>query len=311
MKSLLTLCLLNLIVSASAGDLYIIDTHTHFKGREQIERQIERGQKVDPRNTLTQVATPKDYRELADRLNIASTLVVEAVDHSDIDLNAWIFDRAKKSDLLCGYVARENLSDPKFAERYETWKASGYLNGFRFRREELTGYLKDELARENIARLARDGMVVDLLITLDQHPDALQLAKDYPDLNIVINHAYGARMTDGKISDDWKTAVTETSQHSNVNMKISSILNFAGVPKPAPRDLDHYREVLDHCFDSFGEDRVIFGTNWGVCTHFGSVDDVVRIVEEFLEHKGEAVKRKAMRDNAMRVYGISPEKVRE
>ncbi len=308
-------CLLPLIAglittTAQADDLYIIDTHTHFKGKEQIKRQIERGQKVDPKNTLTQMVTPEDYRELADRLHIGATLVVEAIDHPDIDLNAWIFKQAKKSNLVCGYVARENLSDPQFAERYETWKATGYLNGFRFRREELTGYLKDELARENITRLAKDGMVVDLLITLDQHKDALQLATDYPDLKIVINHAYGARMIDGEINDEWLKAVAEAGQHSKIHMKISSILNFAGTPKPAPTDLEHYLPVLNHCYDSFGEDRVIFGTNWGVCTHWGSVDVVVRIVEEFLASKGENVTRKAMRDNAMRVYGISPEKVR-
>jgi L-fuconolactonase len=93
-------------------------------------------------------------------------------------------------------------------------------------------------------------------------------------------------------------------------MKISSILNFAGVSDSAPRDLEHYREILDHCYNSFGEDRIIFGTNWGVCTHWGSVDDVVRIVEEFLRPKGADILRKAMRDNAIRVYGISPEKIR-
>ena len=154
-------------------------------------------------------------------------------------------------------------------------------------------------------------MVVDLLITLDQHPDSLTLARDYPNLKIVLNHAYSARMTDGQLSDEWKRAVSETSQHPNVYMKISRSLNFAGVAKPAPNDLDHYRDILDHCYDSFGEDRVIFGTNWGVCTHWGSVDNVVRIVEEFLAPKGEVIARKAMRDNAMRVYGISPEKVRK
>ena len=310
MKSLPTLYLISIAISVSAGDPYIIDTHTHFKGEEQIKRQIERGQKKDPKNTLTQVVTPDNYHELADRLNIAATLVVEAIEHPDIDLNTWVFEQAEKSNLLCGYVARENLSDPKFRERYEIWKATGYLNGFRFRREELNGYLQDDLARENIARIAKDGMVVDLLIKLEQHPAALQLAKDYPDLKIVLNHCYGARMEDGKISDDWKASVTETSKHPNIHMKISSILNFAGVNDSAPRDLEPYREILDHCYNSFGENRIIFGTNWGVCTHWGSVDDVVRIVEEFLHPKGADILRKAMRDNAMRVYGISPEKVR-
>mgnify|MGYP005714838555 CR=1 FL=1 len=70
MKSLLTLCLLGLVVATSADELYIIDTHTHFKGEAQIKRQVERGQKKDPKNTLTQVVTAEDYRVVADRLNI-------------------------------------------------------------------------------------------------------------------------------------------------------------------------------------------------------------------------------------------------
>ena len=95
--------------------------------------------------------------------------------------------------------------------------------------------------------------------------------------------------------------------------KLSSILDFAGTKafsESAPTELKIYRPVLQHCFNSFGEDRVIFGTNWGVCTHFGNVDDVVRIVTEFLESKGESALQKGMRDNANRVYGISKKHLR-
>ena len=54
----------------------------------------------------------------------------------------------------------------------------------------------------------------------------------------------------------------------------------------------------------------IFATNWGVCEHFGKVEDVVRIVTEFLESKGGKALRKGMRENAIRVYGISEEHLR-
>ena len=75
-------------------------------------------------------------------------------------------------------------------------------------------------------------------------------------------------------------------------------------------DLKAYLPVLEPSFDAFGEDRVIFATNWGVSSHFGPVDDVVRIVKEFLSSKGDAALRKGMRDNAIRVYGIDTGRLR-
>ena len=56
--------------------------------------------------------------------------------------------------------------------------------------------------------------------------------------------------------------------------------------------------------EKFGADRVIFATNWGVSAHFGTVDNVKKIIMEFLEPKGQGVMNKAMYRNAIRVYNI-------
>jgi L-fuconolactonase len=301
-----TLLSLAFIVSARAADPWIIDPHTHFKGEEQIAIENQ-GTRPDPKNSLGHVVKPEDYRALADRLDIQATLIVEAVDQDQPQVNDWILDQAN-SDLVCGYVARGNLSSPDFLENHERYKQTGYLNGYRFRREELNGYLADETARIHLRQLEADGMVVDLLIDPAHAPDAIRLAREFPELNIVINHCFRARMVDGQIDDQWKKAVAECAAFPNVHMKISSILNFAG-SKPfvesAPNNLDFYLPVLNPCFDAFGEDRVIFATNWGVSAHYGKVDDVVRIVKEFLESKSATALTKGMRGNAIRVYGIS------
>ena len=187
------------------------------------------------------------------------------------------------------------------------------MNGYRFRREELNGYLSNETARKHLRRLEEDKMVIDLLIDPSHAKDVIRLAEEFPNLAIVINHCFRARMIDGNVDNDWKKAVEDSAQFPNVFMKISSILNFAGT-KPytetAPGDLDYYLPVLEPCFDAFGEDRVIFATNWGVAAHFGEIDDVVRIVSEFLSSKGESALRKGMRENALRVYRISEELLR-
>lgn len=296
----------------AAADPWIIDPHTHFKGEEQIALESKKG-KRHPKDSLGQVVVPEDYRELADRLGIQSTLITEAIDQDQPQLNDWIFEQAKASDLVCGYTAREDLASADFLERHERYKKTGYLNGYRFRREELNGYLSNETARNHLKQLEKDGLVVDLLIDPTHAPDAIQLAREFPNLKIVINHCFRARMVNGQVDETWQKAVKECAAFPNVFMKISSILNFAGT-KPfvesAPGEMKFYLPVLDPCFEAFGEDRVIFATNWGVAAHFGKIDDVVRIVKEFLSTKGDAAVKKGMRENAIRVYGINPKHLR-
>lgn len=298
-------------VHCRAESPWIIDPHTHFKGEEQIAFESKQ-QKRDPRNSLGQVVVPEDYRSTADRLGIQSTLVVEAVDQDQLQFNDWLF-REAKSDLVCGYVARGDLTSESFVENYGRYRKSRYMKGYRFRFDELDGYLSNEVARRHLKALEEDGMVVDLLIEATHADDVVRLAKEYPRLKIVINHCFRAKLKNGQMSDVWKSAVRDCARFPNVYCKISSILNFSE-SKPfderAPSDLNTYLPVLEPCFDAFGEDRVIFATNWGVSAHFGPVDDVVRIVTEFFTSKGESSLRKGMRDNAIRVYGIAAEDLR-
>ena len=238
---------------------------------------------------------------------------MEAVDQDRPDFNDWVL-REAKSELVCGYVAREDLSSREFAKRHRRYLKSPYMKGYRFRFDELRGYLDNSIALDNLKRVEADNMVVDLLIETPHAVDVVRLAKRYPKLRIVINHCFRAKLQkDGRMSEKWHAAIRSCAKHPNVFCKISSILNFSSA-KPfvdrAPNDLKTYLPVLDPCFDAFGEDRVIFATNWGVSAHFGSVDDVVRIVSEFLKTKGEGAHCKGMRENALRVYRISPKHLR-
>jgi L-fuconolactonase len=52
----------------------------------------------------------------------------------------------------------------------------------------------------------------------------------------------------------------------------------------------------------FGEDRLIYGSNWPVCIHFASYATVQRIVESFFAGKGERVAAKYFRENAAKAY---------
>jgi predicted TIM-barrel fold metal-dependent hydrolase len=86
-------------------------------------------------------------------------------------------------------------------------------------------------------------------------------------------------------------------------MKVSGLVEGAGRPGNAPAELDFYRPVLDTIWEAFGEDRVIFGSNWPVSSRFARYDQVLWIVRDYFEPKGRGVAGKYFFRNAERVYG--------
>jgi L-fuconolactonase len=301
----LTIALVTFQSVAFAAKPWIIDPHTHFKGATQIEYERERVERV-PQDSLGRVVTAEDYRDVAERLEIRSTLVIEACDQDKPEFNDWVLNEAQ-SELICGYVARGDLTDPAFPQHFQRYYNTGYLNGFRFRFDELRGYLDNELAQKHLRLLANHGMVIDLLIEASHADDVSALANAYPRLRIVINHCFRAKIIDSDISMELKSAIIQCARHPNVYCKISSINNFSEVlpfTVAAPTELEYYLPILNPVYDAFGPSRVIFATNWGVSAHFGTVDNVKKIIMEFLEPKGQLVMNKAMYRNAMRVYNI-------
>ncbi len=54
----------------------------------------------------------------------------------------------------------------------------------------------------------------------------------------------------------------------------------------APRDTAYYLPILDHCWNCFGADRLLYGSNWPVCEKGGSYADQFKIVSEYFGAKG-------------------------
>ena len=205
-------------LSAVAEEPWIIDTHTHFKGKVQVayEKNVRN---FEPQNTLGHVVVPSDYAPIAKRLKIRSTVVVEAVEQDKHEYNDWLFQQAK-SDLISGYVARSDLAADDFITHHDRYRSTGLLKGYRFRRDELGGYLKNAKARENIALLQEQDLVVDLLIDPEFIRDVEKLARDFPRLRIVINHCFRARMKNGELPKEWYDARQSGSDLSERALQI-------------------------------------------------------------------------------------------
>jgi L-fuconolactonase len=62
--------------------------------------------------------------------------------------------------------------------------------------------------------------------------------------------------------------------------------------------------VLDLAYESFGEDRIIFGSDWPVTERTGDYASVLRLTRAYFDAKGRGVSEKLFSKNAIRFYRI-------
>jgi L-fuconolactonase len=274
----------------------IIDTHTHFWDPG---RPIPPGRPKPVPFSNGRTVLPNEYVTAARKAGISGTVVVEA--SGWVEDNEWVLGEARKNPIIIGVIGNLNevLGTPRFAEVLDKLSADPIFRGIRLSKAE-------DLARpewqENLGFLARKGLTADLnaggiaaLETVAAH------ASRFPTLKIVLDHA--AYIDFGKPpTSEWIRAFEHAAAAPNVYCKVSRFQEQAGA-KPAPSDPGHYRATLDVLWRVFGEDRLLFGSNWPLSESAGSLRDAVAIMKAYFDQKGAEAPRKFFSGNAKSVYG--------
>ena len=105
---------------------------------------------------------------------------------------------------------------------------------------------------------------------------------------------------DGRaVEPNWRRNMEQFAAAPNVFAKVSGLVEGAGrIAKPAPAGAEDYAPWLDVIGNAFGEDRLIYGSNWPVSELFAPRIEVQRIVEEYFAGKGRRVMEKVFAGNA-------------
>ena len=69
--------------------------------------------------------------------------------------------------------------------------------------------------------------------------------------------------------------------------------------------VDALAPIVNHCLDSFGPDRVVFGGDWPVCLLGGSYKDLVTSLKQIISSRPVADQKKLLHENARKFYGLS------
>ena len=93
------------------------------------------------------------------------------------------------------------------------------------------------------------------------------------------------------------------AKHANVYCKVSALYGRVK-QQPAPTDLAFYKPVMDLAFESFGEDRLVYGSDWPVTKTTAEYAEVLKLTRSYFEPKGAEVCEKLFYRNAEKFYRI-------
>lgn len=140
------------------------------------------------------------------------------------------------------------------------------------------GVYLDATFREGFAKLAPLGLTFDAWLTEPQLPDVIDLAKNFEDTTITLDHCgtpLGRASYEGRLPerfDIWRTNIRELARAPNVNVKLGGMAmafcNFPSFmsepPAPSTQLAEEWRPYIETCIDAFGAERCMFESNFPV-----------------------------------------------
>ena len=105
--------------------------------------------------------------------------------------------------------------------------------------------------------------------------------------------------------EPWRTHIRRLAQRPHVACKLSGMVTEADCDAWTPDDLRPYVETV---LEAFGPERLLFGSDWPVCTVGAHYRHWVHVVSEFLQQLSAAEQAMIFGGNAVRMYGLQTAK---
>lgn len=273
----------------------IIDTHTHYYDPSRPQGVPWPSPKD---NVLYRTILPEHFKAVAAPAGVTGTIIIEASEW--VEDNQWILDLAEKEPFIKGFAGNLQPGTEGFAKNLDRFAKNRLFRGIRprgsrIRNREDAGFFND------LEKLAARDLELDLLITPEALLDAAALAKRLPQLRIVINHVANVLINGRPPDPAWVEGMQRAAENPNVYCKVSGLAS-ATRQIPAPKDVAFYAPTLDVLWGAFGEDRLVYGSDWPVCSRFAEYPDVLRVVTEYFKAKGKAATEKYFWKNAKAAY---------
>lgn len=275
-----------------------IDTHTHFYDPTRKEGVPWPG-KDD--KLLYRRVLPDEFKELARKHHVTGTVVVEASPW--VEDNQWLLDLAAREPFVVGVVGRLDPAGDDFPKLFARFAKNERFRGIRVNHGDLKKGLDQKAYLQNLRLLVEHDRALDVNGGPDLPADVARLARALPELRIVINHEANLRIDGKEPPEAWRKGMKAAAEGKRVVCKVSALAEGTGKKeRDAPAEVAFYRPVLDALWETFGEDRLLYGSNWPVSERAASYATLYGIVSAYFGAKGRGPLAKFLRGNALAAY---------
>jgi L-fucono-1,5-lactonase len=258
-----------------------------------------------------------DLRPLAAAARVTASVVVQTV--TEPGETAELLALAAAESLVAAVVGWADLTKPDVADALSTLRelpGGSFLAGIRHPvlADPDPGWLTRRDVGRGLAAVAAGGLTFDLVVRRSQLPAAVQAAQARAELTFVLDHLGNAEAAP-QVDARWATAVRQLAALPNTVCKLSGILS---VPAPSAAATDtasdaaapgpsvaHLRPYYQVALDSFGPDRMMFGSDWPVCTLGATYGDVVSAARALTADLSRDEQAAIFSGTACRSYRIS------
>ncbi len=279
--------------------MQIVDTHQHLWDLDQFPYSWTAN-----RPPLNRSFRVNDYFEATRGIRVAKSVHVEADVDEDFMLQETLhaLSLARRGDNpVAGVVAAARPERDDFRRYIEQIAAHQRLKGVR----RILHTQPDDLSTtaafvENVRSLEAHGLSFDICVLARQLPLAINLVEQCPTVSFILDHC-GNPDIRNRDYGQWREDLRRIAGFPNVVCKISGIVVNTNTESWTIEDL---RPAVEWVIKCFGWDRVMFGSDWPVCTLAASFKQWFLALTFLTKEAGEENQRKLFCENAERVYRL-------
>lgn len=274
----------------------IIDTHVHL-----YDPMRPKGVSwPEPENQLLyRTNLPVHARAQAVPEGVTGVVVVEAT--NDIEDNQWILDLAEADPFIVGLVGRIDPCVEDFASHVNRFAGNPIFQGIRFRGRPFYLEVENSSFLGDMELIAAHDLVLDTMFSPEESDGFFTMLERLPQLRVMIEHIAGVRIDGGNPDAAWQACMQKAAEYPNVYMKVSALMENSTI-QPAPADVDFYAPTIEALRGCFGDERLVYGSNWPVCERAGTYARCMDIVRTYYEKESDEVRTRFFSGNSKDIY---------
>jgi L-fuconolactonase len=273
-----------------------IDTHQHFWTYDPAHYSW-----IGPSMAaLQRNFSGSDLEPLLRAAGIDGTVAVEARGH--LEETEQLLSIAERTPFVRGVVGWLPLTEPGVEGLLERYLTRPKLCGLRHWLGSASDldYMFGKNLERGMSLLERTGLTYDLMLWPPQLGVVCAFVDRHPNQIFVLDHLAKPYIRSGQL-EPWRAQLRELARRPHVYCKVSGLATEADWQSWQPQDLQPY---LDAALEAFTPRRLMFGSDWPVCTLATGYARWAETIRSWAAALGSAEQERILGGTAVEVYRL-------